>query len=52
VFDVPFHGHAVLAWPGRRGPTVIALASDGSQRASTDLRRDPFEAGRRRLPVG
>ncbi len=27
-------------------------ASDGSQRASMDLRRDPFEAGRRRLPVG
>ena len=52
VLDLPFHGHAVLAWPGQRGPAVIALASDGSQRASMDLRRDPFKAGRRRLPVG
>jgi hypothetical protein len=51
VFDVPFHGHAVLVWAARRGPTVIALGADGSRQASMELRRDPFEVRYRRLPL-
>jgi hypothetical protein len=51
VPDVPFHGHAVLVWATRRGPTVIALGSDGSRQASLGLSRDPFEVRRRRLPL-
>jgi hypothetical protein len=50
VLNVPFHGHAVLIWPGRRGPAVIALASDGTRQASLGLSRDPLEVRHRRVP--
>jgi len=52
VPDVPFHGHAVLVWATRRGPTVVALGADGTRQASMELRRDPFEVRYRRLPPG
>jgi hypothetical protein len=51
VLDVPFHGHAVLIWANRRGPTVAALAPDGTCQATIELRGDPFEARRRRIPA-
>jgi hypothetical protein len=51
VLDVPFHSHAALIWADRRGPNVVALASDGTQQASMDLSRDPFEVRHRRLPL-
>jgi hypothetical protein len=50
VLDMPFHGHAVLVWATRRGPTVVALGADGSRQARMDLRRDPFEVRYRPLP--
>lgn len=42
VLDVPFHGYAVLTWVNRRGPTVVALAQDGTRLASMALSKDPF----------
>lgn len=50
VLAVPFHGYAVLTWANRRGPTVIAIARDGTRLASMDLSRDPLKARHRRLP--
>lgn len=50
VLTVPFHGHAVLAWQGRRAPTVVAIGADGSRLAGMKLSRDPFEVRYRELP--
>jgi hypothetical protein len=50
VLDVPFHGHAVLAWASRRAPAVIAIGPDGSRLARMKLSRDPFEIRYRQLP--
>ena len=48
VLSVPFHGYTVLTWVNRRGPTVHALAGDGTRLGSMDLSRDPFEPPGRR----
>jgi hypothetical protein len=48
--DVPFHGYALVVWATRRGPSVIALAADGSPLASLQPSRDPFEIRHRQLP--
>jgi hypothetical protein len=50
MVDVTLHGHAVLIWANRRGPTVAALALDGTRQATVELRRDPFKFRHRRLP--
>jgi hypothetical protein len=51
VLDVPFHGHAVLAWATRRAPAVVAIGPDGSRLARMKLSRDPFEIRYRPLPL-